>query len=124
MKNLGISVVILCLGCGLAVRAEAAPVFLAQFTATIAGGFGGLPTTTVTGAYLFEALPPIFVSTDMTEAHYGMISYAATVGGMSFPATPLQVGGPLKVINNAPAPPLFEDAYQVIATLSGTYLGS
>jgi hypothetical protein len=121
MRRLIVCVAVLCLGCSLVVRAEASPVFLGQFTVTFSSGFGGLPPTTVTAAYLFEDAPPIFVDSAGTEARYGVISWAVTVGGLSFPALPSQ----LDVQNDLPlSPPLLRDGYHPIATLSGTYLAN
>jgi hypothetical protein len=120
MRRLIVCVAVLCLGCGVVVRAEASPLFLGQFTFTLSSGFGGLPPTTVTAAYLFEDAPPIFVDSAQTEARYEVISWTVTVSGLSFPALPLQI----LVWNDLPtlSPPILVDGYHPGATLSGTYL--
>jgi hypothetical protein len=120
MRRLIVCVAVLCLGCSLVVRAEASPLFLGQFTVTLSSGFGGLPPTTVTAAYLFEDAPAIFVDSARTEALYGVISWAVTVGGLSFPALPLE----LDVQNDLPVSSLLRDGYHPRAALSGTYLAN
>ncbi|MGE3539508.1 MAG: PEP-CTERM sorting domain-containing protein, partial [Candidatus Tectimicrobiota bacterium] len=120
MKHLsGVWMAVLCLGMGGVAPGVAAPLFRAHFEATFTEGLGDLPLTTLTGAYLFADTAPLFRDPMMREAHYPVVSWTITVGGIPFPALPSS----LEVENDLPAfGAVQRDAYAAIGTLAGTYL--
>jgi len=106
----------------------ASPLFELHYEATLSSGFGGLPVTTITGSYVYDALSrPTFSSTYCggREAQYAILSSSATVGGTSWTTT----GGFISVQDNLssccsiPEPTTLILAAIGIAGIAGARLG-
>ncbi len=100
---------------------RAAPVYLVNFEAVFDSGFGGLPTTSIKGTYMFE-LSPATIQNNGCTAMYPMQGARVDLNDALF-GTPY---GELRVDNNIrlAGPNRYRDSYHAIAPLGGAYAGN
>ena len=98
--------------------ASAGQLYNVSFHADFDTGFGGLPFVEMRGAYVFEVLPPAYLTDENASAHYetSFRSGSFSLSGLEFDGTE----GYLRVDNNVRmASSTYRDGYYALTFLSG-----